>query len=160
MPGRTRSGSVNVVVGRSIRPSAAALAAESLLLSVTPKKAAALGKRKRAATTRSPSPTRSEPDHHSNSGVKKPRRSRSRTPSGVRASTAAPTTGAAANARILAALRARENILTPASHPRPSCQLFVWGNGDMGQFGLGTETVRIPRVSFFPRMVFLSFCWF
>lgn len=139
MSRRPRSGSVNVVVGRSLRPSAAALV-ESLnaIPASNSKKAAALGKRKRGQSpTRSPSPTCSEPDAR----VKRARRSRSRTPA-VRASTA-PTTGAAANARILAALRARENVLTPSTHPRPSRQLFVWGNGDMGQFGLGTDSVCI-----------------
>lgn len=139
MPSRPRSGSVAVVIGRSIPPSSLSTPskkAKNLNLSVN---TAALGKRKRgqSPTTRSPSPTRSEPD---SAVAKRPRRSRSRTPS-VRASTAAPSTGAAANARILAALRARANVLTPAEHPRPCRQLFVWGNGDMGQFGLGPDTV-------------------
>lgn len=130
MPGRQRSGSATVTVGRGIRPSVAAVI-ESL--PGVPKKVA-LGKRKRPA--RSPSPTRSEPG----TGAKRSRRSRSRTPS-TRAASAAPSTGPAAHTRVLAALRARPDVLTPASHPRPSRQLFVWGNGDMGQFGLGTDVV-------------------
>ena len=32
-------------------------------------------------------------------------------------------------------------LVTPASHPRPGRQLFVFGNGDMGQFGLGLDTL-------------------
>jgi hypothetical protein len=134
MPGRQRSGSATVTVGRSIRPSVAAIV-ESL--PGAPKKAAALGKRKRGQSpARSLSPTRSEPG----TGAKRLQRSRSRTPS-TRAASAAPSTGPVAHTRVLAALRARSDLLMPASHPRPSRQLFVWGNGDMGQFGLGTDVV-------------------
>lgn len=122
-----------MVTGRSIRPSAAALA-ENLASS---KKPAALGKRKRATSaSRSPSPARSDPGGE----TKRPRRSVSRTPT-ARASTVGPPGISAAQARILAALRARDDIVIPASHPRPSRLVFVWGNGDMGQFGLGTDVV-------------------
>lgn len=133
MPGRQRSGSSTAVLGRSVRPSVAAVVAS---LSGAPKKGG-LGKRKRGhSPARSPSPARSEPG----TGGKRPRRSRSQTPS-ARAASAAPSTGSAAHTRALAALRVRPNVLSPASHPRPSRQLFVWGNGDMGQFGLGTDVV-------------------
>lgn len=47
--------------------------------------------------------------------------------------------GAAAVPVITGVVRAE--LLKPASHPRPARQLFVFGNGDMGQFGLGTEVV-------------------
>lgn len=34
----------------------------------------------------------------------------------------------------------------PRSHPRPPRLCFIFGNGDFGQFGLGTETLgEIPR---------------
>ncbi|KAF8318024.1 RCC1/BLIP-II [Clavulina sp. PMI_390] len=147
MPGRPRAGSAAAPTSRSLKASAAALA-ESLAgtssapSSASKKEKAGLGKRKRQISSRSPSPTRSE------AGTKRRRRSRSRTPaaSSVRASTAGPTTGAAANARILAALKARDDVVLPVSHPRPCRQLFVWGNGDMGQFGLGLDTLGdIPK---------------
>ena len=121
---------------------------------------AALGKRKRvrdSSESRSPSPSPSQPDY----GVKRRKRSNSlagpssrptrQSPSQsqtpiprVRAisigSHARPPTPSSAS-RIMNSIRNRDDVLTPQSHPRPSRQLFIWGNGDLGQFGLGTDRV-------------------
>ena len=41
------------------------------------------------------------------------------------------------------------SLLPPISHPRPSRRLFIFGTGDMGQFGLGTGVLgEIPHPTY------------
>lgn len=88
-----------------------------------------LGKRKRDGSdeTRSASPT---------TEVEQPKRKRGR-PRKV----PLPLDGAETAPNVAVTGVVRVDLVEPATHPRPARQLFVFGNGDMGQFGLGTEVV-------------------
>jgi len=64
------------------------------------------------------------------------RRGRGRPPKDA-TTAAAATTGLAKGSRV----KAINEIQKPVSHPRPPRLCFIFGNGDFGQFGLGTETL-------------------
>ncbi|KAF8335878.1 regulator of chromosome condensation 1/beta-lactamase-inhibitor protein II [Cantharellus anzutake] len=101
-----------------------------------------LGKRKRAQSQQgSPSP---------DSGLAEPKRKRGR-PTKAEAekrraqSLGPPVVSRSVRAGSLGPGKApasrKSEVLVPESHPRPCRQLFIWGNGDMGQFGLGPDTL-------------------